>query len=61
MEYHSDDIVLTRYGLLIVIRNSWLFKDIYLCKNIYNEDVFISEVDIINKVEEEIINLEEEI
>lgn len=60
MEYHSDDIVLTRYGLLRVIRNSWLSKDIYLCKNIYNEDVFISEVDIINKVEEEIINLEED-
>ena len=60
MEYHSDDIVLTRYGLLRIICQSWLFRDIYLCKNIDNEDIFISVVDIINKVEEEIINLEEE-
>lgn len=60
MGYHIGDIVLTKYGLLRIIRNSLLFKDIYLCKNTYNEDVFISEVDIINNIEEEVVNLEEE-
>lgn len=60
MGYDIGDIVLTKYGLLTIIRNSLLFKDIYLCKNTYNEDVFISEVDIINNIDAEVINLEEE-
>lgn len=60
MGYDSGDIVLTKYGLLTIIRSSLLFKNIYLCKNTYNEDVFISEVDIINNIDVEVINLEEE-